>query len=61
MEEELCGREAGQVRVLHKAPALGAVVVLDEVGQRAMLEAKGDSLAFNVLLPYHGNNLQGSQ
>ena len=57
MEEELCGREAGQVGVLHEAPALRAVIVLDEVGQRAVLEAEGDSLTLNVLLPHHGDNL----
>lgn len=57
MEEELGGRQAGQVGVLHEASALGAVVVFDEVGERAVLEAEGDSLTLNVLLPHHGNNL----
>lgn len=57
MEEELGGRQAGQVRVLYKASTLGAVIIFDEVGQCPMLEAEWDSLTLHVLLPYHSNNL----
>lgn len=61
VEEELCGREAGQVRVLHEASALRAVVILDEVGERAVLEAEGDTLTLHVLLPHHRNNLRARE
>lgn len=59
VEEELGGGEASQVGVLHKAPALRAVIILDEVGQRAVLEAEGDPLTLHVLLPHHCDHLPG--
>lgn len=58
VEEELCGRQTGEVRVLHEPPAFGTVVVLDEVRKSAVLEPERDSFTFNVLLTHHSNNLQ---
>lgn len=58
VEEKLSGCQTSQVGVLHKAPALGAVVILDEVRQRAVLETEGDSLTLHVLLAHHSNNLR---
>ncbi len=55
---ELVRSEPGEVGVLHEAFALGAVVVLDEVRQGAVTEAKGDSLPLNVLLTNTCNDLQ---
>lgn len=57
VEKELCRCQAGQVGVLHEASALRTVVILDEVRQRAVFEAEGDSFTLNVLLPHHSNNL----
>lgn len=57
VEEEFCWCQAGQVGVLHKTSALRTVVILDEVRQCAMFEAKRDSLTLHVLLPHHSNNL----
>lgn len=57
VEEELSGRQTGQVGVLHEASALRTVIILDEVRQRAVFEAEGDSLTLHVLLPHHGDNL----
>lgn len=58
MEEKLCWCEASQVGVLNKASALRAVVVFDEMRQRSVLEAKGDSFTLHVLLAHHSNNLK---
>lgn len=58
VEEELCRSQAGEIRVLHKASALGTVVVLDEMWQCAVFEAEGDSFTLHVLLPHHSNNLK---
>lgn len=57
VEEELCWRQASQVGILHKASTLRAVVILNEVRQRAVFEAEGDSFTLHVLLPHHSNNL----
>lgn len=57
VEEELCWCQAGQVGVLYKASALRAVIILNEVRQCAVFEAKGDSFTLHVLLPHHSNNL----
>jgi len=50
VEVELCRSQSSQVRVLDKSPRLGAVVVLDEVGQGAVAETKRDPFSLNVLL-----------
>ena len=57
MEEELGGREAGQVGVLHKASALRPIVIFDEVRQGPVLESKWDPLALHILLPDDSNDL----
>lgn len=57
VEEELCWRQSSQVGVLHKASALRTIVILDEVGQSSVFEAKRDSFTLNVLLPHHSNDL----
>lgn len=57
VEEELGGGEPGQVGVLHEPPTFGAVIVFDEVGQRTVLETKGDPLPFHVLLPHNRDDL----
>ena len=58
VEEELLRGEATEVRVLHKAAALGAVVVLVEVRQSPEPEAVRDALALDVLLPHAGGHLR---
>lgn len=58
VEEELCRRQAGQIRVLHKASALRTVVIFDEMWQRAVFEAEGDSFTLYVLLSHHSNDLK---
>ena len=58
MEIELVGGQAGEVRVLDKALALGAVIVLDEVGEGSVTEAEGDPLPLHVLLPHAGYHLR---
>lgn len=58
VEEELCRCQAGQIRVLHKASALGTVVIFDEMWQRAVFEAEGDSFTLHVLLSHHSNDLK---
>lgn len=58
MEEEFCRCEASQIGILHKTPALRPIVILDEVGERAVLETKGDTFPLHILLPHHCNNLQ---
>lgn len=57
VEKELCRRQAGQIRVLHKASALRTIVIFDEMWQCAMFEAEGDSFTLHVLLPHDSNNL----
>ena len=57
VEKELVGREAVQVRVLHKAAGLEAVVVLAKVGEGAVLEGVGDALALDRLLAEAANHL----
>ena len=52
VEEELLRGEALDERVLHEPAALGAVVVLGEVRQRAVVEAVHDALALHRLLPH---------
>lgn len=58
MEEELCRCQASQIGVLHKASALRAIVVFNEMWERAVFEAKGDSFTLHVLLAHHSNNLK---
>lgn len=57
VEEELCWCQAGKVGVFHKASTLGTIVIFNEVWQRAVFEAKGNSFTFHILLPHHSNNL----
>eukprot|EP00962_Isochrysis_galbana_P015945 scaffold4556_cov114-Isochrysis_galbana.AAC.11 len=58
VEEELLRREAAQVRVLDEAARFGPIVVLCEVGERAVEEAVRDALALDVLLPDARNHLR---
>lgn len=57
MEVELVGRQAGEIRVLHKTLALGTVVILDEVRETSVAETEGNPLPLHVLLPHTGNDL----
>ena len=57
MEVELVGCEPGEVRVLHEPFTLGSIVVLDEVREAAMTEAKGNTLPLHVLLTHASDNL----
>lgn len=57
VEEELGWSQASQVGVLNEASALRTVIILNEVRQCAVFEAKGNSLTLHVLLPHHSNNL----
>lgn len=57
VKEELCWCQAGEVGVLHKASTLRTVVILNEVRQRAVFEAKGNSFTLHILLPHHSDNL----
>jgi len=50
VEEELRGSQPGKVGVLDEASRLGAVIVFNEVRQRALTEAEGNALTLNVLL-----------
>jgi len=47
VEKALLRREAAKVRVLDEAAALGPIVILGEVGERALQEAKGEALALD--------------
>ena len=58
VEVELRGGKTGKVRVLHESSRLRPVVVLNEVGQSSVSETKWNSLSFNVLLTYTGDNLK---
>ena len=58
MEEELRRSQATNERVLDEATSLGAVIVLLEVGEGAILEAIRDALALNILLPNTRNHLR---
>ena len=58
VKEELLGREPPQIRILDKSSTFGAEVVLREVRQRALVEAKRNTLAFNILLPDTSNHLR---
>lgn len=58
VEVEFRGSQSGQVAVGDEAFRLGAIVVLGEVGQGALVEAKSDSLSFNVLLAATSHNLR---
>mmetsp|Transcript_104344 Transcript_104344/g.223091 ORF Transcript_104344/g.223091 Transcript_104344/m.223091 type:complete len:206 (-) Transcript_104344:16-633(-) len=49
--------EACQVRVLHKPPGLGTIVVFRKVRQGAVAEPILDSCTLHVLLPDTSNNL----
>jgi len=57
VEEELLRCQASQVAVLDEALALWAVVILTEVRQSTLAEAKGDTLTLNVLLSHTGHDL----
>ncbi len=46
---------------LDEAARLGPVVVLGEVRQRALVEAKGDALALHVLLAHARNHLRAGE
>ena len=58
VEEELSWCQASQVGVLHKASTLRTVIIFNEVRQRAVFEAEGDSFTLHVLLPHHSDNLE---
>ena len=58
VEEEFRWSQATNERVLDEATSLGAVIVLLEVGEGAILEAIRDALALNVLLPNTRNHLR---
>src|SRR5581483_2938253 len=57
VEEELQGREAALVRVLHEALGLGAQVAHREVGERAAMIAARDALAAHGLLAHAAGHL----
>ena len=61
VEEELVRRQALEERVLDKAPADGAVVVLGKVRQGSVVEAVGDALAVDGLLAETGDHLHEVQ
>ena len=58
MEEELGRRETGEIGVLDEPLGFGAVIVFDEVRQRAVAKAKRNTLTLHVLLTHAGNNLK---
>ena len=49
MEEELVRCQSGQIGVLDKPSAGRTVVILDEVRERSVFEAKGDTFTTDVL------------
>ena len=58
VEEEFLGRKPPQIGIFNESSTLGTKVVLGEVGQRALVEAERNTLAFNILLTDTSNHLR---